>query len=415
MQIKEMRLSNFAKFTDFQIEFGDKITRLVGLNGSGKTTVGLTAIWACFKGIAERGTDQLIGERFRFIGQAGRTANISILLKDEEKERGFWLHRKISKDANSILITAEDGKQIDDDFLTDLLDVSFLSAKHFADLPGKSQAIILGIDVSGFDEKIKQYKEVAKDYRREMSDFDLQPFEKIERINSGEMLSKLQEAQEYNQNQFERDNTEAGLKEEMKSIEIAIFNLQKELSDKQKEMIKLPPKEEMIKLEPLRQKLLNANETNEKAFQYEQYLEYKKKYDEAEKCLSDNLELQEKTASKRLQYIKQFNLPVDGLSVNADGMLELNGKLIKEPYFSKGELELIVAKLHASINPDLKIRFIDDFELLDEGNQKKIVDYLLKENFQIITAEVGEKRGKDIILLTECSLTKNKSDKEQIL
>ena len=93
----------------------------------------------------------------------------------------------------------------------------------------------------------------------------------------------------------------------------------------------------------------------------------------------------------------------------------LYGKLFKEPYFSKGELELIVAKLHASVNPELKIRFIDDFELLDEGNQKKIVEYLLKENFQIITAEVGEKKGKDIILLTECSITKNKSGKEQIL
>ena len=69
MKIKSLKLTNFAKFTDFEIEFDGNITRLVGLNGDGKTTVGLNAIWAGIKGISLKCKDgQLFGDRFRFIG-----------------------------------------------------------------------------------------------------------------------------------------------------------------------------------------------------------------------------------------------------------------------------------------------------------------------------------------------------------
>ena len=70
MKIKEIRAKNFAKFTDFELVLNDQVTRLIGINGSGKTTVGLTLLWAGFKGIAEKSsTNQLIGERFRFLSE----------------------------------------------------------------------------------------------------------------------------------------------------------------------------------------------------------------------------------------------------------------------------------------------------------------------------------------------------------
>ena len=46
MKLKSLKLKNFGKFTDFEIEYDDKVTKLIGMNGDGKTTVGLTAIWA---------------------------------------------------------------------------------------------------------------------------------------------------------------------------------------------------------------------------------------------------------------------------------------------------------------------------------------------------------------------------------
>ena len=86
MKIKKLKLDNFAEFTNFEVEFDGKITNLIGINGSGKTTIGLTAIWACLKGISEKsGKGQLIGERYRFIGSSKDTANIELTLLDEEK------------------------------------------------------------------------------------------------------------------------------------------------------------------------------------------------------------------------------------------------------------------------------------------------------------------------------------------
>ena len=121
MKIKELKLRNFAKFTDFEIIFDDKITHLVGINGSGKTTVGLTAIWAGLKGISEKsGSGQLVGERFRFIGSKGATADIEIKLIDEDKKGEVIIKNHISKDTNKITFEASEGYVINNEWLNNL-------------------------------------------------------------------------------------------------------------------------------------------------------------------------------------------------------------------------------------------------------------------------------------------------------
>jgi predicted ATP-dependent endonuclease of OLD family len=54
MKIKKIELQNFINFNDFEIEFNGQVSHLIGGNGAGKSTVGLTSILAAFKGIAER-------------------------------------------------------------------------------------------------------------------------------------------------------------------------------------------------------------------------------------------------------------------------------------------------------------------------------------------------------------------------
>jgi predicted ATP-binding protein involved in virulence len=100
MKIKKLKLKNFAKFTDFEIEFNENITRLVGFNGSGKTTIGLTAIWAGLKGIAEKSKDSLFGERFRFIGPGKASSDIEIILKDEIKNVEIKVKNHITNQTN---------------------------------------------------------------------------------------------------------------------------------------------------------------------------------------------------------------------------------------------------------------------------------------------------------------------------
>ena len=128
--------------------------------------------------------------------------------------------------------------------------------------------------------------------------------------------------------------------------------------------------------------------------------------------LKENKQDQEKIKESRIEYIKSFDFGYADLTVDNNGMLLLKGRPIKEPYFSKGELELIVARLYVSLDPKLKVRFIDDFELLDEDNQKTLLDSLLEQGFQVITSEVGKTAtSKNTILLRECKKVKSYEEK----
>jgi len=417
MKIKRLKLKNFAQFTDFECEFDGKITRLVGMNGSGKTTVGLTAIWAGFKGISEKSKGgQLVGERFRFIGSNGTSANIEITLLDEDENSEIKLRRRISKDSNQITFSAPEGYKIDKDWLTNLLHVAFLSARHFTGLSSKAQAIALGIDTSNFDSNLEEMKEDAKFVRREIKAIgDVVEVEEVKRVSFAELLSKLEEMEKFNEEQRTRavdigskKDLILELDDELKDLAV-IIEQKKVLYNNAKEAINfLPDPEEIKHTGDLKEKLNNVEVQNKKAHAYQAYLAKREQKDEKEKDLSAAMTEQDKIIDGRLAYIKSFEFGVDGLETTEDGELTLKGKLIKEPYFSRSELEMIVAQLYASKNPDLKVRFIDDFEGLDEENQEKLVKDLLDKGFQIITAEVGKEAKEDnTILLRECQKVEN--------
>src|SRR6186713_642099 len=100
MKIKNISLSNFAKYDKVEVSFDDKVTYLVGKNGSGKSTLGITAIWFLFQGIAEKasgGNNPLIGERFRFIGPKAATAKGEMILHDEKTGVDIKVMRKLTK------------------------------------------------------------------------------------------------------------------------------------------------------------------------------------------------------------------------------------------------------------------------------------------------------------------------------
>ena len=73
MKIKQIMLKNFANVNQVEINLKDDVTYLVGVNGAGKTTVGLNAIWFILEGLALKGKNVLHGERFRFIGKQGKS------------------------------------------------------------------------------------------------------------------------------------------------------------------------------------------------------------------------------------------------------------------------------------------------------------------------------------------------------
>jgi len=418
MKISSLKLINFAKFNYFECEFNGNITRLVGVNGAGKTTIGLTSIWACFKGISERtGDGQLLGERYRFIGNQGASADIEITLIDEQKNAEIKVRNHITKQGNKITFEAPEGYRVNDDWLNEILSIALLSAKNFSLLSSEQQALELGIDTSEYDNNLAGIKQEYTILNRELKSFgEIEPVEKVEPVLTADLLTQKEEIDDYNNKQRQllyerkqRQNEIEKFTEQMDTLKDAIKILENQIAE-------APEPRPLIDPTTVVEKINNSWAINEQANAYKDYISRKEQKDSKHKELDANKIQQNKILSERLKYIKDFNFDFANLEVDDKGGLVLNGRPIKEPYFSKGELELIVAKLYVSQNPKLKMRFIDDFELLDEDNQKNIVDSLLQDGFQIITAEVGKIAKHDnSIILRECKIVEEYQEQKETL
>lgn len=426
MKLKALRMKNFGKFSDFELKFRGDVTRLVGMNGSGKTTVGLTAIWACLRGIAERAKEgQLVGDRFRFIGNAGASADVELTIYDDKTSSEVVIKNHVTKSGNQI--TCEPVK--DKKWLQELLAVAFLSAKNFTAMDGRQQALALGIDTSDYDEKIKKLKADFTFLNRQMASYDT-PIA-VEKTELVDITAKIREkdaveeafrmrCEEIRQANEAADTHNKNIetcKAKIKACETNIEECQKHILEQNEAIVKCdawlndnPTAPSVPAPEPpdtmaLIEAISGAQEANKKADAYIKYCDDVGRVEEIKAGVEDNKAKQANVAAQRLEYIKSAKLGFDSLSVDDNGVLLLNNRPIREPYFSKGEIEIIVAKLYASKNPRLKTRFIDDFELLDDDNQEKILKTLLDAGFQIITAEVGKTSDdNNCIVLKECRI-----------
>jgi len=424
MKIEKLRLRNFGQFEDFEIVFNDSITNLIGINGAGKTTVGLTALWAGFKGILERSTTgHLIGERFRFITAGKKSLDVEITLHDETKDMDIVFTRHITKTTNTIKIDSSSSyPALDREYIENLFNVSFLSATHFSALTGKQQAAAMGIDTAGYDENLRIKKEDAKGYRRDIKKIgELVPVEECEKKDIKALQLQHKAATEHNQTQTKLTAQLSTLRDKVEDLDedinhaitdfeatraaheqhIAVLNEERiTASTGIKEFVAI---EDPVPIEPIDKEIADIVESNENYFKYETYKTGLAEKEEFEEYLNKNLLLQKDIQDERRAYLISKSFGIKGLQIDEDGNLTKDDKLIREPYFSKGELEVLVARIAMALNPELKVRFIDNFELLDDDNQAKLINHLTKKGFQIITATVGKViKDNKSVLLREC-------------
>jgi len=413
MYLKKLKLDNFTKFKEFELVFDKKITKLIGINGSGKTTLGLTAIWACLKGICEnKKKGVLIGNRYKFIGDNDSKAKIQIIIVDEKENAQITVTRTIHKKSNKITFKAPDDYPITENWLSSLLNVHFLSSKQFCELSGKEQAIALGIDTVSQDKKIKELKEEAKLYRydiKSLGNLEDQKVEQAQLVSISKLIEKKDKATAFNTIQANRAKI-------VEDVVAKLFEKQNKLDELKKEIALLeddikkgdewvqncPKLKEDKDIKAINKEILDAEANNAKALLYNEYVKKRITFDEKRKKLNDNLAMQESYKEEKFEIIKHHDFGIKGLSIDDDGKLLLNDREIRPPYYSRGELEVIIAKFFLASDPQLKLRFFDDFESIDEDNQAKLLKLFLDKGFQVIIAEVGDmKKGKNDILLKE--------------
>lgn len=462
MKIKSIKLENFAKYDKVEVSFDENITYLIGKNGSGKSTLGITAIWFMFQSIAEKssgGNNPLIGERFRFIGPKAASAKGEMILHDEKTGADIKVTRKLTKSGSDLSFEAPEGYSLDQQWLTDLFNIFLIAPKKFCELTPKEQAKALGIDTKKFDDEIadlkKKYTEINAVYR---SFGELAEVEKVEKVDLVELQAKKDEVRKalnekylenkehnkkleqardaecdsieeectkFNNDQYNLDNLLMELHSARQVLESAgyegnevarfIESLGKPQPQKRATDF-YPPIPEYIpelpddsELKAIDGQIMAANETNQKALLYEQYLQKKAQKEAKEKELKSNKEAQTAKETERLDYIKSFKFPFSNLTVGEDGELLLNGKPIKAEYFSTGELLKIIPVLIATTQPELKYVFLQDFNLMDDEKQKEIEEYLTGKGFQLVVEMVGKTKvaDKNCILLRDNVVVEN--------
>jgi hypothetical protein len=453
MKIKRINLNNFANFDSINVSFADNITYLIGKNGSGKSTIGITSIWFMFQGIAENASklvkSPLIGERFRFIGNGSATSKNEMVLIDENRGGAeIKVIRKLTKTGSDLSFVAPDNypAKLDQEWLNNLFNQFLIAPKKFCELTPKDQAKALGIDTKVFDDAMTALKSEYTTINAVYRNFgDIAQVEKVERVDLLNLQSqKEQERKRLNDlflenkkaNETARktwgDNcraidTECAKHNEDQNLLLAVLHkcwdalevlrqcgytgkesqefIEKIATGKQAQKIAADfytPEPTMIhetpddaKLRAIDDEILTASATNNNAQLYELYLKKVEDKDAKYNELQANLEKQKAKEGERLAYVKSLKLPFKNLSVGEDGELLLDGKPIKEPYFSTGELLKIIPILISSQNPELKYVFLQDFNLLDDDKQVEISKYLTEKGYQLVIELVGKEKKAD--------------------
>ena len=435
MKIKSIKLENFAKYSHIEVSFDKNITYLIGNNGAGKTTLGLNAIWFLFQGIAEKsskGNNPLVAERFRFIGENGASAKGEMVLFDEVRKVKIKVIRKLTKDGTSVTFEAPENMVLNQEWLNDLFNVFLISPRSFLALDSKKQAEALGIDTIRFDTKLESLKLEYTLISRELKHIgEIQKVEPVEKIDITSLIESKNDIIGFNDKQKELQQNIAKNKEKLilceqeyeellkqkTLLELKINNVKNKRDAGIRYISSLPTPKELINSEGIDNKIKEATSNNNKSINYEHYLQQKQKHDLKLSELNNNKERQSETVKARIDYIRSKKLPFDNLEINEKGELLLSGKPIKEQYFATSELLKIVPVLISSLNPELKYVFIQQFNLLDEKQQKIIEEYLVGKGFQLVAEIVGEKEveNKHCIVLKDMHLIDKNFIKGNIL
>ena len=435
MKIKSIKLENFAKYSHIEVSFDKNITYLIGNNGAGKTTLGLNAIWFLFQGIAEKsskGNNPLIAERFRFIGENGASAKGEMVLFDEIRKVKIKVIRKLTKDGTSVTFEAPPDMTLNQEWLNDLFNVFLISPRSFLALDSKKQAEVLGIETSKFDVALESLKSEHTYINRELKNIGVvEEVLPADEINIESLIKIKNNAVSFNTNQTFLEQNITRNKEKLKSCELELNELirqREEIEQKidrlgnkidagQKYLASLPQPEKLRSMEQIDNEIKEAIQNNNKNIAYQNYLQQKQKYNQKLTELNSNKEKQSEITKNRIDYVRSKKLPFDNLEINENGELLLSGKPIKEQYFSTGELLKIIPVLISSLNPELKYVFIQQFNLLDEKQQKIVEEYLVGKGFQLVAEIVGEKEveNKHCIILKDMHLVNKENSTEKNL
>ena len=194
-------------------------------------------------------------------------------------------------------------------------------------------------------------------------------------ISISELFREIEDVKNFNREQ-------QSIKEKENFLKTKLEELQQELEKTRKELDSLPDAQELKEIEPLEEKLKNAEKINSNVGLKNKQKELKKKIKaKTEESETLTKKIEEYDRDKK-NAIESCEMPVKGLSFG-DGVVLFNGIPLEQ--CSQAEKIKISTSIAMSSNNDkqLKVVLIKDGSLLDEDNMKIITDMAKEKDYQV--------------------------------
>ena len=456
-KLSSVSATNFKGFDQIEVSFDPTLTFLVGGNGSGKSSAGLDAIWACMQGVGLKAPSKdmtpVLAERYQVIGPNGKSAKASITLHDTVNNYDIVVTRKITDSGTELHFDGPDSVTLDQRFLNEIFSIYLISPRKFLELNPKSQSVALGIDLSDIDRQIKATKEDYTIVNRQIREIGvLTPVPNVSSVDVTALVAEKAVRTAHNKLQQDRAAAQDNSVKSIQSAETELTSLNESLreltlvkdaisgackgfkSERGTSYIKsvwpmllgeISTLNERIPLavsalntckeaafelsdplpamdvEVIDRQIASASDINVNAAAYGEYVKSLGKLERLNTELMNNKEKQESLNFKRTEKIRSFNLPFEELTIDEEGQLMLKGRFIQTGQFSTGELiktipMLIIASMKSQ---GMEIKFpyvyLQDFNLLDEDNQKDVIDYLTGQGMQLCIEMVSKEVGNE--------------------
>lgn len=412
MTLDKLTLKNFkGSGSNIEVRFDNKITYLIGINGSGKTLIG----WALQYLLDESKTFFNSKYRRRMITEGADKLKVGGEFIDKKTGKTLIIKKSNTSNDNPRLVIKSSDNSINtiEDVLK-MIDPLFLRPFDIIKHTPKEQAQLIGVDTTKHDESIRNAKAVLVPFRSDINRYKkvLESYEEIpEKIEVVDILALVNEKQkiiDFNDVQKTNQLVAEQLKKEIEKAKENLINAQKHFDS-------LPKSVSLKSIIEIDNKIASVNEVNAKAFAYQEYKKIEEQQQEAIKSFAEEQKNIEKAQQDKIDYIHSCKV-MKGISFDDEGGLQISAfgqkdAYLNESFFSRGQI--IKMSIQFAIKKILKAReekqevipliFIDNAESLDKDNQKYIQEMVDKHKIQVVMTIVGDKpkAGQHSIMIYE--------------
>jgi len=395
MKIIQLTSENIKRLKAVEITPSDNIVTLTGKNGSGKTSI-LDSILYAFAG-----KDAIPGRPIR---DGEETARVEIDCGE------FVITRTFNEKGTYLTIVTKDGdiKRSPQTFLNNIVGKISFDPMDFINRKPKEQADILAnlvnINIEEFDSKYQRLYQERTDTGRQskplaakLSGMSLHKDAPEREVNSKDLFDELDAVREHNRKIEEKANVAGNLETNIKTSRQTLERLEAEAQEIKKHIKQGEDQLAQFKKElegsilkdeeEVRRKIDSLDTANRMYRENAAYSEVKKEADKYSELYETQTKQLEGIIKAKAEALKNATFPIEGLSIG-DGVVEFNGIPLEQ--ISAAEKIKVGLSVSMALNPKLKVLRITDGSLLDSDSMAVISELAKDNDYQVWIEKVDE-------------------------